>query len=60
MLIRNLAPDSDTIILGDLETVGGEITIYRDDEGETCVVIVLDDGTEHRMVLGSESETTKL
>ena len=58
MKVENFAPDSDTILL--TTDTNDEIVISRDEQGEVFVALTMQDGTEHRMVLGSESETTKL
>ncbi len=59
--IHNLAPDSDTIVIEckhKKETT--IINIFRTEDGRVCISVVLEDGTEHRMVLGCKDETTIL
>ena len=57
MEIRNLAPDSDCIVIVIGET---KVTIWRDGISDTFVDIEDEDGSEYRLILGEESETHKL
>ena len=59
MKIKNLAPDTDVIILESED--GYDITISRDEDGEVHVVIEDHlDGEEAKMILGVPGYTNKL
>lgn len=57
MQIKNYFPDSDKIVI---IVSGVEITIWRDEISDTFVEVLDIDGTEYSLILGSDSETTKL
>jgi len=58
MKVTNFAPMASCI---DIETdCGDHICIFKDEDGKINVSVETIDGTRHDVVLGEESETTKL
>lgn len=57
MIVKNFAPESDTIVL---DSEHDMVTIERDESGVVYVTILSDDDSEMRLILGKEGHTQKL